>query len=242
MRYFWFATILVFFACGSRDHTVEYQAVEMNDAVSNASALESIIEPYRDSLELSMNIILVHNKAELTRSIPESTLGNLVADLLLERAVTEMTDAQLPDFCLINIGGLRVDLPEGDITIRKVFELMPFENELDIIKLSPNRLQEMLVYLKNKGGQPLSGMEVKITQDGYECSVNEEPLDTSRSYYVVTSDYLADGGDQMDFFKEPEDRIHTGIKIRDAIMDHFRILGLNGHELESKLDGRLVIE
>ncbi len=240
MRYLWLVLILT--ACGSRETTVEYRAISMNDSISDETSAESMIAPYRDSLELTMNMVLVQNKEELTRGIPESTLGNLIADLLLERASTEMLDSLLPDFCLINIGGLRVDLPQGDITISKVFELMPFENELDIIKLSPQKMQEMLNYLKVKGGQPISGMELKISSNGYQCSINDEPLDESRSYYVVTSDYLADGGDKMDFFKEPEARIKTGIKIRDAIMDHFRIVGLSGNELESKLDGRLIIE
>lgn len=240
MRYLWLVLILA--ACGSRETTVDYHAIAMNDSISDEASAEAMIAPYRDSLELTMNMVLVQNKEELTRGIPESTLGNLISDLLLERAVTEMADSLLPDFCLINIGGLRVDLPQGDITISKVFELMPFENELDIIKLSPQKMQEMLDYLKSKGGQPIAGMELKITSDGYNCSINKEPLDESRSYYVVTSDYLADGGDKMDFFKEPEERIKTGIKIRDAIMDHFRIVGLSGNELESKLDGRLIIE
>jgi len=240
MRYLWLVLILA--ACGSRETMVDYHAIAMNDSISDEASSEAMIAPYRDSLELTMNTILVQNKEELTRGIPESALGNLISDLLLERAVTEMADSLIPDFCLINIGGLRVDLPQGDITVSKVFELMPFENELDIIKLSPQKMREMFDYLKAKGGQPFSGMELKISSNGYQCSINDESLNESRSYYVVTSDYLADGGDKMDFFKESEVRIKTGIKIRDVIMDHFRVVGLSGNELESQLDGRLVIE
>lgn len=240
MRYLWLVLILA--ACRSRETTVEYDAIPMNDSIADEPSAEAMIEPYRDSLELTMNTVLVKNKEELTRGIPESTLGNLIADLLLERAVTEMPDSVYPLICLVNIGGLRVDLPQGEVTVRKVFELMPFENELDIIKLSPQKMQEMIAYLKAKGGQPISGMNLKITSDDHECYISGKPLKESQSYYVATSDYLADGGDSMDFFKEPEARIKTGIKIRDAIMDHFRIVGLSGNELESRLDERLIIE
>lgn len=201
-----------------------------------------MITPYRDSLELTMNTILVKNQVPLTRGIPESTLGNLIADLLLERAQTELPDSILPDLCLINIGGLRVDLPQGNITINKVFELMPFENELDVLELSPEKMLEMLDYLREKGGQPFSGMTIKIKPNGYDCEINGEPLDSNRTYYIVTSDYLADGGDKMYFFKEPLTRIQTGIKIRDAIIDHFRIVGLSGKPLVSSIDQRLIIE
>jgi 2',3'-cyclic-nucleotide 2'-phosphodiesterase (5'-nucleotidase family) len=241
MRYL-LISALVFLGCSSADHSVEYQAVAMSDSVMMDAGAEAMIKPYRDSLELTMTRVLVQNPTELTRGIPESTLGNLVADLLLERAQVELGDSILPDFCLVNIGGLRVDLPKGGITVRKVFELMPFENEIDIIKLSPEKMHEMFEYLKMKGGQPISGMNLEIEAESFNCKINNESFDTERSYYVVTSDYLADGGDRMDFFNEPEARIKTGVSIRDAIIDHFNTLGLAGKSLESKLDGRLTIK
>jgi 2',3'-cyclic-nucleotide 2'-phosphodiesterase (5'-nucleotidase family) len=201
-----------------------------------------MIEPYRDSLELTMNTVLVENEAELTRGKPESTLGNLIADLLLERALVEMPDSVRPLICLINVGGLRVDLPEGPITVGKVFELMPFENELDVVKLSSQKVDEMLVYLNEVGGQPISGMNVTVSSGkGSTRYLLSDGQEIEEYLYVVTSDYLADGGDKMDFFKDPLERIRTGIKIRDAIMDDFRIKGLADHALNSELDGRISV-
>lgn len=240
MRYFWIA--LLFIACGSRDSVPDYTAIEMNDSVGENEKAELLIEPYRDSLELSMNTVLVENSEELTRGIPESKLGNLIADLLLERALIEMPDTIRPLICLVNIGGLRVELPEGPITVGKVFELMPFENELDVIKLSPEKVDDMLAYLKKVGGQPVSGIDVTVANGQgntqYKLSDGSE---LEEYLYVVTSDYLADGGDKMDFFREPLERIKTGIKIRDAIIDDFRVKGLAGQNLESKLDGRIAV-
>ncbi|HAP70160.1 MAG TPA: hypothetical protein DCR04_10630 [Flavobacteriales bacterium] len=239
MRWLLWLTVTLSACSGS---VIEYQAVEMNDSILGDVLSESIITPYRDSLELTMNTILVQSEVPLTRAIPESTLGNLISDLLLERAQIEMPDSLLPDLCLINIGGLRVDLPDGGISIGKVFELMPFENELDILELSPEKMLEMLDYLREKGGQPFSGMTLTIKPSTYDCEINGKPLDENRTYYIVTSDYLADGGDKMYFFKEPLSRIQTGIKIRDAILDHFRIVGLANKSLKSEMDRRLIIE
>jgi 2',3'-cyclic-nucleotide 2'-phosphodiesterase (5'-nucleotidase family) len=240
MRYLWIALLLV--ACGSRDAVTEYTAMEINDSVAEETIVATMIDPYRDSLELSMNTVLVENATDLTRGIPESTLGNLIADLLLERALIEMLDSIRPLICLINIGGLRIDLPEGPITVGKVFELMPFENELDVVKLSPEQVNEMLNYLQKVGGQPVSGIEVSGANTkgnlNYKLSDGAE---VEEYLYVVTSDYLADGGDKMDFFKDPLGRIRTGIKIRDAIIDDFRVKGLAGQQLESELDGRIAV-
>jgi hypothetical protein len=52
---------------------------------------------------------------------------------------------------------------------------------------------------------------------------------------------LAEGGDNMNFFKDPLERIRTGIKIRDAIIDDFRVAGLSGKTLSVKLDGRISV-
>lgn len=240
MRYFWIALLLV--ACGSQDAVPEYSAIEMNDSITGENIVATMIDPYRDSLELSMNTVLVDNATELTRGIPESTLGNLIADILLERALIEMPDSIRPLICLINIGGLRVDLPEGPITVGKVFELMPFENELDVVKLSPEKVEEMLSYLQKVGGQPVSGIDVSVANTKGNVTYKlSDGAEVEEYLYVVTSDYLADGGDKMDFFKDPLGRIRTGIKIRDAIIDDFRVKGLAGQKLESTLDGRIAV-
>ncbi len=239
MRWLWLAVLLS--ACSGS--VTEYKAIDMNDSISDEVISESMIASYRDSLELSMNTILVQNEVPLTRGIPESTLGNLIADLLLQRALIEMPDSVRPLICLINIGGLRVDLPAGPITVGKVFELMPFENELDVIKLSPEKVKEMMSYLKDVGGQPVSGMSIshKSGKNSILTFDDGEEINTDDLIYVVTSDYLAEGGDKMDFFKNPVQRIRTGIKIRDAILDDFRVKGLAGQTLNSNLDGRISV-
>jgi 2',3'-cyclic-nucleotide 2'-phosphodiesterase (5'-nucleotidase family) len=236
MRFLWILLILA--ACSEPDH--KYKAIAMTDSIPLNPSAESLIIPYRDSLELSMNTVLVENDEPLTRGIPESTLGNLIADLLLERALNEIPDSIRPLICLVNIGGLRVDLPKGPITVGKVFELMPFENEIDVIKLSPDKVDEMLAYLNVVGGQPISGITVRVSSKPESTHYQLEDRKSVKEYmYVVTSDYLAEGGDKMKFFKNPLERIRTGIKIRDAIIDDFRIRGISGKKLSSELDGRI---
>lgn len=242
MRFSYFFSIILLSACGSEINKADYDSLPMNDSIQALSSAEEMIEPYRDSLEVSMNTVLVQNSEELTRGIPESPLGNLIADLLLERALIELPDSIRPLICLINIGGLRVNLPKGPITVGKVFELMPFENELDIIKLSPEKVNKMIAYLNRVGGQPVSGITVntssKLTSTKFKL---DDGSQLEEYLYVVTSDYLADGGDKMNFFENPLDRIKTGIKIRDAIIDDFRIKGLADKQLQSELDGRISV-
>jgi len=64
-------------------------------------------------------------------------------------------------------------------------------------------------------------------------------FDENKTYRVATSDYLSNGGDHMNFFKNPISTDKTGVKIRDAILDY--IIGLKEKEIEvnAALDGRI---
>ena len=96
----------------------------------------ALISPFKDSLEKEMNEVLVLSAEEFPKEKGkiETKLGNLVADLSMEIA-QKMYNGNI-DFCLLNFGGLRTSLPKGEITRGKIFELMPFENELVVISIS----------------------------------------------------------------------------------------------------------
>ncbi len=112
------------------------------------SKISKLIEPYKTKLDAEMNEVLVISAEEFPKEKgkPETKLGNLVADLSFEIAQEYYKDDI--DFCLLNFGGLRTSLPKGEITRGKIFELMPFENELVVITISENKLIELIKYLK----------------------------------------------------------------------------------------------
>ena len=41
---------------------------------------------------------------------------------------------------MFNWGGIRTEVPQGDITIRQVFQIMPFENQLVVAELTGDML------------------------------------------------------------------------------------------------------
>ena len=77
-----------------------------------------------------------------------------------------------------------------------------------------------------------------INQLNY-CQINDQQFDPNQSYTIATSDYLANGGDQMAFFTDPIAITYTGVKIRDAFIESIRELGRKGQVVDAKLDGRI---
>lgn len=242
------ALLLTLFGCASEQAPLEASAIEsvpvqLHDSlVQPDPAAEAIIEPYRSKLEATMNEVINTSDLVMERAKPEGLLGNFVTDLTLQtaQAIYDAEDGQPVDFCLLNHGGLRTTLPAGDITRGKVFELMPFENELVVLTLTGEKTAELFKYLAAVDGQPVAGASVGI-QNGLpvDPTVNGSQLDLSRTYKVVTSDYLANGGDNMTFFSEPVNSEAIGKKLRDAIMQHMEAEKAAGRTLTAKLEGRI---
>ena len=197
------------------------------------STILNIILPYQNSIEAQMNEVLCISKMEMKKGKPESLLGNFVTDLCLNYA-----DAHI---CVMNTGGLRSILPKGNITRGDIYTLMPFENELVILELDIESLKGLVDYIIKRGGEPFSGMTLKASSKGYDIEEISEMEDffgfnKGDKIRVLTSDYLANGGDKMWFFKDKE-QIKVGIKLRDAIIDHCS----KSDTISSELDNRLII-
>jgi 2',3'-cyclic-nucleotide 2'-phosphodiesterase (5'-nucleotidase family) len=148
------------------------------------------------------------------------------------------------DFCVLNNGGLRASLPQGEILIRNIFELMPFDNEVVIVTMTGDQVKPVFQYIADKKGVPMSGIRLKIGMgDNSICSYGEvtvggEKFDETKTYRLVTSDYLAGGGDSMGFFSKGVINT-TSVKIRDAIIGYIRLQTGQHKTLDPRLDGRL---
>ena len=185
-----------------------------NDLIAVSYSVDSdiinIITPYQAGIEDQMSEVLTYTNNNLEKGRPQSTIGNFVTDLCLDYA-----DA---DICVMNNGGLRTTINKGKVTRGQLYELMPFENELVILNLNKDDYLELLNYIVKRGGEPFSGLTIVIDEDGKIIN-NSWPVDfkNGEEVKVLTSDYLANGGDRMSFFHNKEQK-KLGLKLRDVII------------------------
>lgn len=184
-------------------------------------------------------------ESEAVKGKPESTLGNLTCDLLLNHA-TSFADTVRPTaplVCVLNNGGLRAALPKGTVTVGHIYELMPFDNRLVALLISPSSFRDLLSYVTARGGEPIGGFRISMTEDGrLQCLLKGRSCEEWQNVWVITSDYLADGGDKMAFFKNPLKRFDLGITVRDALILSLNQQSANGTKpLSPVLDGRITL-
>ena len=83
---------------------------------------------------------------------------------------------------------------------------------------------EMIQYIiAEKKPHPLSGMTFTIAKDNTpkDILIQGKPIDLETVYYVGTNDYLANGGDNMLFFKKGLQRFDLDYKLRNILIDYF---------------------
>lgn len=219
----------------------DYKQYAIDAQAGSDSAFVNYYMPYKEKMQAEMGKVIGQTEQELTKpSTPETLMGNFFADALLTEGLKKDPSIQ---FTLSTKGGLRTTFPKGDITVSQVFELMPFENEMVVLKLSGENVQKVIDFIVKKDGEPISGMRMKIrNKQAYDVTIGGEPFDINKTYNLLTYDYLADGGDDLECLRQPLERREINKKVRDALLENITDLTRQGKKINAQLDGRIVIE
>ena len=136
----------------------------------------------------------------------ETNLGDYVADVMRQTAGAEVA--------LINGGTIRTSIPQGKITVKDVYTVLPFDNYLVAISLTGAQLKQALEHgvsrLEGPSGSfpQVSGLTFTYSRSApagsrvKEVTVGGRPLDPQKEYVVATNDYLVAGGDGYTSFGE----------------------------------------
>lgn len=244
-KHYWLFFILLFLACKSRYHATkqDYQQykVTASDFVTSdsMSEIERYLKPFRDSLNLEMNVVIGNSETDFEKGKAGGTLGRLVVQAL-EEASKKITTKPVTGV-ITNPGGLRINqIPKGPITVGKVFELLPFENELVIIAVPGSALAQWMKLIEEKGGWPktvimpyandnekglqeMAAKRIKHLSDSpaEHYILSHTMMKADSIYYIATNDYVANGGDQCDFLKLCK-KENTGLLLRTVLMNYVK--------------------
>ena len=237
------AIALIFASCNSTKWSVaEVSSVKIamdttKDRLADQEYMKYVL-PMQQKIDAEMNVVIGTAAQNMRAHKPESLLSNLSADIYKKRAAEFLKTPV--DIAIVNLGGIRTQIAKGDITTRKVFELMPFENELVILWLRGNKLNELLQAFAAVGGQGVSGLRMTIENGkAVDITVGGQAIDPNRLYSIATNDYLAGGNDNMPQLAMYEKRENTSIKIRTMLLEYIKNETAKGNMIQSELDGRI---
>lgn len=215
--------------------------VEATKLQKEGQRMQAQIAPYKAQLDNRLNQEIGMAKETMTAVAPESLLSNFCSDALLSYASAH--DSMAVDIAVLNLGGLRKPIPKGSITIRTLYELMPFENQAVVIDLSGKNLLELLEQIAQKGGEPVAGVQLNIQKGKLtKGSINGHTLELTKNYRIATSDYLSDGNDKLLALKKHGRITPLNIKLRDVFISYIQDKTAKGELIQSTLDNRIYVE
>lgn len=234
--------LLGMIACKPAYHAsaLQYAELQMTGQQGVDSSMVRMLQPYAEKVHAQMNTVIAQVAVPLDKRMPESTLGNLMADAV--RAGAEKVYGTHVDAAFINYGGVRISqVPAGDLSLFRVFEMMPFDNLL-VVQTVPGKIfQEFLDTVAAKGGWPCSGVQFVIKNKlASEVKIGGEPLDLNKQYVVANSDYVVNGGDRCYMLKALPQQ-NKGYLVRDALIDYFSGFGARGEKITAKIENRVTI-
>lgn len=171
---------------------------------------------------------------------PESALSNYFIDKLM--IATESVSGRHVDVGIVNFGGIRVDMPQGDVLVDDILSMFPFKNHLVYVSLKGSRLREIFTGMARHGFQVVGGVRL-VAKDGQLVSaeIGGEPIDDDRTYGLATISFLLNGGDDMSLSKDALEILEYPVYIYDAMMDIISRETAEGKPIEYSKDGRVVI-
>ena len=186
----------------------------------------------------------VRTTAEFTHAYAaESTLGNLLADL--------MREATGADVAFMNAGGIRAALPKGELKYGDVFEVSPFDNFPATVMLTGAQLVEMIRIGVAGGRGTLQPSGVRYTFDAAKTGrdrfvsatlANGAPIDPAKLYKVVVPDFLVSGGEGLGALMKEVPAERKSVDLNTPMRELF-VSALKKHKepLAPKLEGRITV-
>lgn len=184
--------------------------------------------------------VVGHSPEAMAAEYPESALSNLFADKIM--LAVEKVSGKKVDIGIVNFGGIRVDMPKGDILVDDIMSMFPFKNNLVYVTLKGSRLREILDGMAAGGFQALGGVRV-VAEDGriVSAEVGGRPIEDEMTYGLATITFLLHGGDDLFLGEGVESVEEYPVDIYDAMLEFIVEETAEGRDITYHTDGRVVI-
>ncbi len=223
--------------------------IAVDSSITPDPEFVSKIEQYAAPIKAFTQQTVARTAVDLTRGdrTLESNLANLITDAIL--AKTRPAGAQV---VIMNTGGIRTDIPAGEITVGQILENMPFGNTVALVDITGSQikaaLENGLSQVENRAGRfaQVSGLryvwnpqapvgsrvvdvQVRSASGGFQ------PLDPNATYRVATNNFMLNGGDGYAVFTQGRNPVDTGFILTDVLIDYLKANSPANPQIEGRI-------
>jgi len=201
----------------------EKVSVYIDQEIVADETLKAMLEPYQNQGQEQLMQVIGHADAvfvgarEQVRT-NETNLGNLIALAQMERVQA--------DLGIINSGGIRDDMPAGDITYKDVLKVQPFSNTVAYVDLTGAELMPYLQVAANKEAgsgafAQFAGTTITMNGNSIEsATVAGKLVEASKIYRLAINAYMASGGDGYPRLSDHANYVNSGFVDAEVLKDY----------------------
>lgn len=185
--------------------------------------------------------VVAYSTEFMDKGFPESPLSNWLIDILI--AKTEDLAGKPVHMGVTNFGGIRADMPQGEVILDDLLSMFPFKNHLVYLEHKGSTIRGWLEEMAQKYVQVLGGVRVVIKDRKLvSVEIDGEPLDDDKVYGVTTVSFLLYGGDGLFLAKDALSMTeYNDVDVIDAVLEHVHAETAAGRPVEYKTDGRVTV-
>lgn len=201
----------------------EKVSVYIDQEIVADETLKAMLEPYQNQGQEQLMQVIGHADAvfvgarEQVRT-NETNLGNLIALAQMERVQA--------DLGIMNSGGIRDDMPAGDITYKDVLTVQPFSNTVAYVDLTGAELMPYLQVAANKEAgsgafAQFAGTTITMNGNSIEsATVAGKLVEASKTYRLAINAYMASGGDGYPRLSDHANYVNSGFVDAEVLKDY----------------------
>lgn len=231
---------------------VRAKEIEVGPTIPDDRAVNKMLEVYSPKVR-ALDSVIGKLKGDLRKGgAGAGSMGHFVTDALRAESARKLGKPIV--LAVTNSGGLRKNvIAEGNIKVRDVFELLPFENALVAFDLTGAQVLELLrtvvlrrdaqsgarIKYRTNAEKKLELVTARFIVDGLE-----KEIDPAATYTIVSIDYLLNvaGGDYGAILKQAKNIRPLGLTMRDAVTNYIKFETAAGREINAASDGRFITE
>ena len=175
--------------------------------------------------------VIGHSTRTMVRTYPECEIYDWYIDELM-RATADSTGKRV-DIGFANRGGVRIDMPAGEILYDDIMSMFPFRNNLCYVALRGRDVKVILNQMASTTFQIVGGIKI-VAKNGkiVSATINGAPIDDDRIYGVATLNFMLDGGDGYKVAKNAEEVIMCNGYLYDTMLAYVQNLTAAGKPVE----------
>ena len=188
---------------------VDYELIAVTDRFPTEKLDKKMIDflaPYRASVDSVNNVVIAYSAQDLKKK-STGGLANLTADIgfahgkeISDSMRLQGVDFPMVDMAIMNVGGIRHDMPLGPITEGQILSTYPFSNLFVLVSIKGSDIIDAMKVSARKGGEAVSSNVRVVTDKDRNLKlviIDGREMDPEKEYVVATIDYLAEGNDDL---------------------------------------------